>query len=97
MHEITKEDVLHISELSNLNVDGEEEKFSELLSDTLNYIKVLDQLDTIDVIPTFQVSGLKNIFQDDNSQKATLSKKEAMSNAKEVVDGLFTADAVFER
>jgi aspartyl-tRNA(Asn)/glutamyl-tRNA(Gln) amidotransferase subunit C len=97
MKAISKEEIEHIAELAQLDVKGEEEKFSELLSDTLDYINVLDALDTKQVEPTFQVTQLKNVFQEGDSQKATLTKKEALSNASEAIDGLFATEAVFER
>ena len=97
MSQITKETVHHIAELSNLDVKGEEEKFASLLSDTLDYIKVLDELDTTNTKETFQVTGLTNVFQKDNENKATLSREDALSNAKRVVSNLVENDPVFNR
>ncbi|MBN1162378.1 aspartyl/glutamyl-tRNA amidotransferase subunit C [Patescibacteria group bacterium] len=97
MKAISKEQVKRIAELAKLNVSGEEEEFSEILSDTIDYINVLGELDVFDTKPTCQVTGLKNVYQEGDKQKATLSQKDALSNASEVIDGLFATDAVFER
>lgn len=93
---ISKDEVKKLAELANLDVSGEADKLSELLSDTLDYVKTLDELDTSNVQETFQVTGLTNAFQ--NGEKAdSLTKEECLSNAKDEVDGLFASKAVFER
>jgi len=93
--QITKEQVKKIAQLAKLDVTGQEEKFADLFTDTLKKIDVLRELDTSNVKETFQVTGLSNVFQGEESIRATLSKKEALSNAKEKVDGLFATEPVF--
>lgn len=95
-HVISKEQIKKIAEMSKLDVAGDEEKFSKLLSDTLEYIKILNELDTSDVIETFQVTGLTNVYQD-GKQKVTLSKDDVLKNASEVKDGLISTKGVFDR
>ena len=97
MAQITKETVEHIAELANLTVSGEEEKFAKLLSDTIDYIKVLEELDTSNVQETFQVTGTTNVYQIDNENIATLTREGALSNAKKVVDNLVENEPVFNR
>jgi aspartyl/glutamyl-tRNA(Asn/Gln) amidotransferase C subunit len=94
---ITKEEVKKVAELAQLDVSGDEEKFADLLSDTLEYIKVLSELDTENVEETYQVTGLKNVFKVGKENYATVTKEEALSNAHEVVDGLVVTKAVFNR
>jgi aspartyl-tRNA(Asn)/glutamyl-tRNA(Gln) amidotransferase subunit C len=93
---ITKEQVKHIAKLAKLEVSGEEERFAELLSDTLDYIEILNELDTSKVSETYQVTGLTNVYQKDDENKATITQKEALSNAKEVKGGLIVTKGVFE-
>lgn len=93
---ISKEEIKKIAVLANLDVSGEVDKLSVMLSDTLDYIKTLDEVDTSSTEGTFQVTGLTNIFQDD-SPGDSLSKEEALSNAHEEINGLFSAKAVFDR
>lgn len=66
-----------------------------MFEETLDYIAVLDELDTSDVKPTFQVTGLKNVYQQYHLNEK-LSQEEALSNAKKVVRGLFATKGVFE-
>jgi aspartyl/glutamyl-tRNA(Asn/Gln) amidotransferase C subunit len=94
---ISKEEVKKIAELSNLDVSGQEEKLSKMLSETLGYIKNLNELDTTNTPVTYQVTGLTNVFQKDEDKPQTLIKEEAFSNAHEERDGLFATKAVFDR
>lgn len=93
---ISDEQVIKIAQMSKLDVSGEENKLSKILSETLNYIKILNELDTSTTRETFQVTGLTNVFQD-NKQKAGLSQKEVLDNAKETKDGLIVTSGVFDR
>lgn len=94
---ISKEEVKKIAELSELNISGEEEKFSELLSDTISYVENLNELDTSNTSETYQVTGLTNVFQKGSENKVTLSKEEALENADKEEKGLFVTDPVFDR
>lgn len=93
---ISIEQVKKIAGMCKIDIAGDEERFSKLLSDTLDYIKILDELDTSKVGETFQVTGLTNVFQD-GSQKATLPREEALKNAKEIVNSLIATKGVFDR
>ncbi|OGC56680.1 hypothetical protein A2425_01545 [candidate division WWE3 bacterium RIFOXYC1_FULL_42_17] len=93
---ITIEEVKKIAQMSKLNIEGDEEKFSQLLSQTLEYIKILDELDTSKVSETFQVTGLTNVYQD-GSQKVTLSREDALKNVKEIIRNLVATKGVFDR
>ena len=95
---ISKEQVLHIADLCNLTLSEEEiEKLAEMLTDTVDYIKILDELDTKNTPETYQVTGKTNVFQKDSEKATTLSQKESLSNAKEVIKEMFGTKAVFER
>ncbi|MFC1700502.1 Asp-tRNA(Asn)/Glu-tRNA(Gln) amidotransferase subunit GatC [Patescibacteria group bacterium] len=94
---ISKEEVKKIADLSNLDVSGEEEKFSELLSDTISYVEILNELDTSNIKETYQVTGLTNIFQKGSENKTTLTREEALENADMEERGLFVTDPVFDR
>ena len=60
---LTKEDVLHIAKLANLPLDDASiEKFQKQLSETINYVENLDELDTKDVKPTSHSTDLKNVY-----------------------------------
>jgi len=93
----TTENVKHISKLSNLPLsEAEESALAEAFSKTLEYIKILDELDTADLVPTYQVTGLVNVFQSPNA-RTTLIPAEALKNAKGIIKDKFSTQAVFDR
>lgn len=94
---ISKDEVEKIAELSNLDVHGQEDKLSKMLSETVKYVENLNELNTSNTPITYQVTGLTNVFQNVEGKSQTLTKKEALSNAKEEKDGLFSTKAVFDR
>lgn len=90
-----KINVKHVAKLANLKLKEEEvEKFEKQLSSVLDYIKKLEELDTKNIEPTSQVTGLKNITREDKTQPS-LSQEEALSNAPKKHNGLFEVDAIF--
>jgi len=95
---IDKNQVLHIAKLAQLKLGPSElEKFSRQLSETLDYVKILTELDkkTKNLFPTSQVTDLKNIFREDEV-KPSLTKKEVLANAKRRYKGYFGTEAIFE-
>jgi aspartyl-tRNA(Asn)/glutamyl-tRNA(Gln) amidotransferase subunit C len=91
-----KINVPHIAKLANLTLkDGEIEKFEKQLSETLDMVKKLDELDTTAVEPTSQVTGLENITREDKTEQS-LSQKEALSSALTTASGMFSVKGIFE-
>jgi aspartyl/glutamyl-tRNA(Asn/Gln) amidotransferase C subunit len=97
MVKISVDDVKHIAKLVKLDVTGQEEKLAKMFSETLDYIQVLEELDTANVRETYQVTGLTDVFQKPNHPRETISQKEALKNASEEVNNLFATKAVFDR
>ncbi len=94
---ISKEDVVKIATLAKLDISGQEELFASLFSQTIDYIKILEELDTKDVAETYQVTGLVNVFQQGLENRATLTKEEVLQNAHETANGLISTKGVFDR
>lgn len=66
MTSLSSDDVRHIAKLARLNLSDEEvKKFTRELSSILEYVDQLKEVDTKDVIPTAQVTGLHNSFRAD--------------------------------
>lgn len=92
-----KIDVKKIASLSALTLTSDEEKeFDGQLNDILSYIEQLNKVDTSNVIPTAQVTGLKNSTRNDESKNIELSQKEALSGTKKTHDGLFVVDKLVD-
>lgn len=96
MNSITKKEIEHLAKLSNLPITKtESEKLNKLLSETINYIDVLNELDTNNVKETYQVNNLKNVYQIKNQNRQTLSVGSATKNAKKIKDNLIVSMGVF--
>lgn len=92
---LTEDEIKHIAKLAYLDLTNEEVfKFQDQLSEVLNYVKVLNELDTDDVEPTSQVTGLENVTREDEV-KDSLTLKEAMSGSPEIEKEMFATEAIF--
>lgn len=66
MPALTRDQVLHIAKLARLELKSDEiDKMTSQLSSILTYIDVLNEVDTSDVKPTAQVTGITNAFRED--------------------------------
>ena len=63
---ISRDDVLHLAQLSNLQLsDDEIASLQNDLGNILEYVQQLEELDTSGVEPTYQVTDLENVFRED--------------------------------
>ncbi|HVW66423.1 MAG TPA: Asp-tRNA(Asn)/Glu-tRNA(Gln) amidotransferase subunit GatC [Candidatus Peribacteraceae bacterium] len=66
MSSLTPDQVRHIAKLARLNLsDSEVARFTTELTGILQYIDMLGEVETKDVVATAQVTGLTNRFRDD--------------------------------
>ena len=93
---LTLKQVEEIAELARLDLSrGEKERFRDQLSAILDYAERLQQLDTSDVPPTAQVTGLVGVMRDDVIE-ASFTQDEALANAPQDQDGFFVVPTVLE-
>jgi aspartyl-tRNA(Asn)/glutamyl-tRNA(Gln) amidotransferase subunit C len=91
-----KIDVKHIAKLANLPIlPSENNKLEKQLEETINYVQELEIVNTKNVEPTSQVTGLENVTRNDET-KPSLSQNEALANSKSNHNGLFKVNAIFE-
>lgn len=84
---LTKEEVLKVAKLAKLEFTNEEiEKYQQELNEILNYMSMLDELDTENIKPLSQVNNDTNNLRDDEV-KPSLSVEDALRNAPEAIDG----------
>ncbi len=87
MTQISREDVLHLAQLSSLELDEAEINGLQTdLSNILNYVNKLSELDTEGVEPTYQVTGLQNVWRDDEVIKSKVTREELLARASDVSD-----------
>lgn len=92
---LTKAEVKQVAKLANLTLSDEEvEKLGEQLSETLEYVGQLNEIDTEQIDPTHSVTGLSNVMRKDETEPS-LSQEQALQNAKSVEDGQFKVKAIF--
>lgn len=92
---LSRDEVKHIAKLANLPLkEAEVGKYQKWLSEALNYIEVLNELETEGVSPTAQTTGLENVFRSDDQVKPSLSQDQALKNAPNQKDGFIRTAAV---
>lgn len=89
-----KVDVSRIAKLASLPLKSDEKKKQEKqLEDTLTYIENLDEVDTKNIEPTPQVTGLENVSREDETAPS-LSQDDTLKNSKSTHNGFFKVKGV---
>ncbi len=86
----------HTAKLSRLEIKPEEASIKDQLIEAAKYVEVLDELNTSDISPTFQVNHKNNVLREDNVE-ASLSQKIALSQAEKVSNGYFKTTATINK
>lgn len=93
---ITRKDVESVALLSRLEIpESDIETVTKQLDAILEYVDVLNKVDTKDVQPTAHVLPLKNVMRADEA-RASLPRELALSNAPEQEDGYFKVPKIVE-
>jgi aspartyl-tRNA(Asn)/glutamyl-tRNA(Gln) amidotransferase subunit C len=87
MTQITRDDVLHLAQLSSLELsDTEIDGLQKDIGNILGYVEQLNKLDTTGVEPTYQVTGLENVWRDDTIIDYGVSREDLLALAPETLD-----------
>jgi aspartyl-tRNA(Asn)/glutamyl-tRNA(Gln) amidotransferase subunit C len=82
MTNISRDDVLHLAQLSNLSLtESEIVGLQTDIGNILGYIQQLGGLETGGVEPTYQVTGLQNVWRDDEIIDYGISREELLQRA----------------
>lgn len=93
---ITEKQVEHVSMLASLELDKRQlKKFQSQLSQVIEYVERLSEVDTKRVKPTSQITGLENVFREDESAPS-LTQEQVLSGAKREYKGFFKVEAIFD-
>jgi aspartyl-tRNA(Asn)/glutamyl-tRNA(Gln) amidotransferase subunit C len=91
---VTIQDVDNMARLSKLSFsDTEKETFVEQFNQILQYMEKLNELDTTDVEPTYNVQDISNVMRDD-IVKPSLKQEDAIANAPKSSHGFFSVPKV---
>lgn len=87
MTQISREDVLHLAQLSSLQLtDDEITGLQTDISNILGYVEQLGKLNTEGVEPTYQVTGLSNVWRADSVINYGISREALLKLSAEVID-----------
>lgn len=95
MSKLNHDDVLKLARLSRLKLTGDEvERFSVELSKILDYVEILNKVDTNGLEPTYQVTGLKNVMRPDEVKDYGVAPDDLLKNAPAMEAGQFKVKRV---
>ncbi|MDO4507784.1 MAG: Asp-tRNA(Asn)/Glu-tRNA(Gln) amidotransferase subunit GatC [Candidatus Saccharibacteria bacterium] len=85
--EINCETIKHLAKLSNFSLSDEEmQKLSSDLQNIIGYISQLEELDTENVEPTYQVFEMENVWRDDEILEQDANREDLLKLSKETED-----------
>ena len=90
--------VLDIAHLARIELsEAEEKKFAKQLGAVLENFELLNEIEITGVEPTAQVTGLSNVFRDDEIRNPSgkKSRDELLSNAPNIENGSIKVPGVF--
>jgi len=93
---ITDDQFQHIAKLSRLEIKPAEGYIKNQLSQAAKYVEVLSELDTENVLPTFQVNHKTNVFRDD-IVIPSFTQTQALSQAPKSKNGYFVTAATIKK
>lgn len=97
MRKISTEEIKHIAKLSGLTLKPEEiKKYEDQLSAVVDFVGQLNEVDTENIEPTSQTTGLENVLRVDDKSKPSLKKEEALSANDDIYNDYFKVKGVLE-
>ena|SRR3990170_1480224 len=98
MGKLSKKDVEHVARLAKLPLGSQEIlKYQKQLSEVVSYISELSEVDTSQVEPTSQTTGLTNVLRPDERKANGLSREEALSGTENVHNGYFVVPQILDK
>lgn len=97
MSRLSKADVLHVAKLANLDLtEVEIKKFLAQLSSIIEHVSELNKVDTTNIEPTSQTTGLENVFREDEIKLSSLDQDAALSGTDDTYNAFFKVPAILE-
>lgn len=84
---VDEDEVRRLAQLSSISLSDDQRKaLQEDLGNILNYIEQLKAIDTTNIEPTYQVTGLENVEREDEIIDYGLSRDDLLANAPDKQD-----------
>ena len=80
--EVKREDIEHLASLSNFEAASLQKDLSEIIK----YISQLDELETDNVEPTYQVFEMENVWREDEIVPQDATREQLLALTKETAD-----------
>jgi aspartyl-tRNA(Asn)/glutamyl-tRNA(Gln) amidotransferase subunit C len=98
MLKLGKKEIEKIAKLANLTLTPQEvEKYGNQLSQVVEFVAQLSEVDTSGVEPVAQTTGLENVFRTDELKNdQLLTPTEAISGTEEVHNDFFKVGAILK-
>lgn len=92
----TKKDVEHVATLAKLKFNDEQlEKFTDQIEDIIDLVDTLNEVDTTNVEPTFNVTDQLNRMREDVAVRSN-DKEALLANAPETENGFIRVPAILD-
>lgn len=93
---ITKKDVEHVATLAKLKFNDEQlEKFTDQIEDIIDLVDTLNEVDTTNVEPTFNVTDQLSRMREDVAVRSN-DKEALLANAPETENGFIRVPAILD-
>jgi len=93
---ITTEEVGYVAHLARLDIDeAEKETFTSQLNNILQYMEILNAVDTEGVSPMTHAISQSNVFREDE-EKESIGVERALANAPDGDMGFFGVPRIIE-
>lgn len=95
---ITLDDVAHVARLANLTINPTKlQTFQKQLKSILEYVRLVQDAHTQDVLETSQTTGLINVLREDRVDTSrSFTQADALANSQQTHNGYFLVPSVFE-
>ena len=94
--QLTRADVEKVAKLARLKLTDEElDTFTSQLGQVLEYVDVLNELDTDDIEPMAHVADIANVFREDKAGES-LPREKALANAPKTDGKYFLVPQIIE-
>ncbi len=95
--QLTKEEVAHVAHLARLAITEEElDRYTSQLSAILDYVDQLNKIDTTNIEPVAQVTGLVNVLAEDEVAADTVDRQALLHGAPAAESPYLKVKAVLE-
>lgn len=99
MGKLSKKDVKYVARLAKLELtSGEIDKFKGQLSKVIDYVSELEEVDTSNVEPTSQTTGLSNVVREDRiDANQSLSVEDTVSGSEKIHNNYFVVQPLLNK